>query len=599
MKKQTVRGSSKTPETTAPARIAIRQLRYSSLAIFLAGEAAIVVGTLVFFFNRGLDSMIIFIGFACTTLFFLVFTILTYYYAKNIWTRVLISEDRLLSISNMSTGAILSVDADFIITAWSKGAEQVFGYTPKEAVGSSIALILSDDFFQHDADAIANLLDEGVIQQHRTYRKRKDGEVIPVDLSASTLMSPDGRATGFLIAMQDIRNLVEMEGQLRASADRLEESKRRYKNLFETSIDGLLFLDLKGNILQCNQAYADLLGYRCYRLEGMSYHEVTPPEWSAVDDDIFNNQVLKTGRSDEYMKEFARNDGTTVPVLIRAWLARDSDDNPLGIWVIVRDISERKQYEDFIRETIVRLDDAYEQLRETDRLKTEFVAMVSHELRAPLAAIQTGLDTLMDLRQGGGSKDEVELLEVLGRGVYRLSHLVNDLMEITRIDTGKLTLDVEPADASDIISRVVALYQRSYNEKGLALKTEHPDGPCPLLCDPRRVEQVLTNLVDNALKFTEEGEVIVRLECTPNRVICSVSDTGSGISPDLHQKIFDKFYSSGFLTNSEQQGIGLGLAISKGIIKAHGGSIWVESHDNSGVTFTFDLPREPSEDMSS
>ena len=105
---------------------------------------------------------------------------------------------------------------------------------------------------------------------------------------------------------------------------------------------------------------------------------------------------------------------------------------------------------------------------------------------------------------------------------------------------------------------------------------------------------MLTNLVENALKFTEEGEVVIRLERTPNRVIYSVSDTGPGVPPELHEKIFEKFYTPSLPESGNKPGIGLGLAISRGIVKAHGGSMWVESHENAGVTFAFDLPGDPN-----
>ncbi|MBU4401739.1 MAG: PAS domain-containing sensor histidine kinase [Actinobacteria bacterium] len=593
MKKQSFSAISKTPEV--PADVGIKQLGYSWLAVFLAGETAIIIGTLLFFFNRGLDSNTIFISLGCTTLFFLLFTTAAYIYTRNIWNRVFISEDRLLSISSISTDAIFSVDTDFMITAWSKGAERVFGYTQEDAVGSSIAIILPDDFLKHDQSMMNTLSEKGVVRLHRSFRKTRDGRILPVDISASELTLPDGLVAGYIVAIRDISNPVRMEKDIRESAEQLKESKERYQNLFESSNDGLLYLDLDRRILQCNQAFADMLEYPIDKLVGLSFEDLTPPEWQAVDDDVFANQLPGTGRSDEYTKEFTRKDGSPVPALVRCWMVNDSERPPKGVWVIARDVGERKQYEDFIRETLVRLEDAYDELQETDRLKTEFVAVVSHELRAPLAATQSSLDTLSSLREGKDSPDEMELMEILDRGIHRLSHLVADLMELTRIETGQLGLDKATANASDITSRVATLFGNSFNEKGLKLILEHPDGPCPLDCDSRRVEQVLSNLVDNALKFTEKGEVIVTLECTPNRVIFSVSDTGPGVPPELHEKIFGKFYCSNLNDNSNRQGIGLGLAISRGIVKAHGGSIWVESHENAGVTFAFNLPRDPIE----
>ncbi len=593
MKKQSFSVISRTPEE--PADVGIKQLGYSWLAVFLAGETAIIIGTLLLFFNKGYSSNTIFVSLGCTTLFFLLFTIAAYVYTRNIWNRVFLSEDRLLSISSISTDAIFSVDTDFLITAWSKGAERVFGYTQEDAIGSSIAIILPDDFLEHDQAMMNTLSEKGFVRLHRSFRQTRDGRILPVDISASKLTLPEDRVAGYIVAIRDISNQVRMEKELRESAEQLEESKKLYQNLFESSNDGLLYLDLDRRILQCNQAFADMLEYPLDKLVGLSFEDVTPPGWQAIDDDVFTNQLLKTGRSDEYAKEFARKDGSPVPALVRSWIVNGSERTPTGVWVIARDVSELRQYEDFIRETLVRLEDAYDELQKTDLLKTEFVAVVSHELRAPLAAIQSSLDTLSSLREGKGSPDEMELMVILDRGIHRLSHLVTDLLDLTRMETGQLGLDKAIVDASDITSRVAALYGNSFNEKGLKLILELPDDPCPLDCDSRRVEQVLSNLVDNALKFTEKGEVVLALECTPNRVIFSVSDTGPGVPPELHEKIFGKFFCSNRNDNSNKQGIGLGLAISRGIVQAHGGSIWVESHEKAGVTFAFELPRDPGE----
>ncbi|MBU4301897.1 MAG: PAS domain S-box protein, partial [Actinobacteria bacterium] len=259
MKKQSFSGISRTPEE--PASVGIRQLGYSWLAIFLAGEAAIIIGTLLFLFNRNLNTNTIFISLGCTTLFFLLFTIASYIYTRNIWNRVFISEDRLLSISNISTDAIFSVDTDFIITAWSKGAERVFGYTQEDAVGSSITIILPDDFLKHDQSMMNTLSEKGTVRLHQSFRKTRDGRILPVDISASELTLPDGLVAGYIVAIRDISIQVRMEKELRESAEQLKESKERYQNLFESSNDGLLYLDLDRRILQCNHAFSDMLDY--------------------------------------------------------------------------------------------------------------------------------------------------------------------------------------------------------------------------------------------------------------------------------------------------------------------------------------------------
>ncbi len=383
---------------------------------------------------------------------------------------------------------------------------------------------------------------------------------------------------------------------LRVSAERagleekIRESEERYRTLFQSSADGIVFSDIEGRLLECNEAFSEMLGFSAEELKGMTYSELTPAEWHHVDQDIVESQMKNAGYSDEYMKEFLRRDGSKVPVSMRSWVVYDPDGRPDGAWAMVRNMSERIQYENFMRDTIIRLEQANDRLHELDRLKTELVAMVSHELRAPLGAIESSLNAMRSLRPEGSLEEREELIRILDRGVQRLTNLVDDLMDITRIESGQLKLQLEEVDAVEMASRVVNSFEGLFEGKGIELVLDSPDGHSTGRFDPGRVEQVLTNLVDNALKFTDSGQVSVRVVCNPDNAIFSVSDSGPGIPPELHQKVFEKFFSLDTESRGGKQGIGLGLAISKGIVEAHGGRIWVESRKGGGTTFSFVIP---------
>ncbi len=383
---------------------------------------------------------------------------------------------------------------------------------------------------------------------------------------------------------------------LRASAgqalleDKMHESQERYRALFQSSADGIVYTDNSGRILECNQAFAGMLGYESEDLKEMTYRELTPADWHQVDEDIVDSQMKNSGYSDEYMKEYLRQDGSRLPVSTRAWVVYDAGGEPSGAWAMVRNMSERVQYESFMRQTIVRLEQANDRLHELDRLKTELVSMVSHELRAPLGAIESSLSAMRSLQADGSPGEREELIRILDRGVARLTNLVDDLMDMTRIESGQLKLEPQEADAVDLASRVVRNFEVAFAAKGLGITLESPDGRGPGRFDPGRVEQVLTNLVDNALKFTDEGEVTVKVVSNTDNTIFSVADTGSGIPPELHREVFEKFFSLDTESRGGKQGVGLGLAISKGIVEAHGGRIWVESHKGGGTTFCFSIP---------
>ncbi len=385
------------------------------------------------------------------------------------------------------------------------------------------------------------------------------------------------------------RNLDErmrMEEQVRRSEERL-------KTLFESSADGIFYTDNDGHILECNSAFVEMLGYTRDELKGITYQQLTPGDWHQVDSDVIESQLKNSGYSDEYMKEYMTRDGVRIPVATRVWVFNDRSGEPEGAWAMVRNLSERIQYESFMRETIIRLEEANDRLQELDRLKTELVAMVSHELRAPLGAIESSLNAMRVLKDGSSPDEQEELIRILDRGVRRLSRLVDDLMDITRIESGQLKLEPRPVDAADLAGRVVTSFEGLFADKGIDIAFERPAGACMALCDPGRIEQVLTNLIANALKFTDEGGVVVSIDSTPGDTMFCVADSGPGLPSELHQKVFEKFFSLDLSSTDGKQGVGLGLAISKGIVEAHDGHIWVESGTGAGAKFCFEIPGDP------
>ncbi len=364
----------------------------------------------------------------------------------------------------------------------------------------------------------------------------------------------------------------------------------RYRTLFESSADGIVYADEGGRIIECNPAFSEMLGYAPGELVGKTYRDITPTDWHHVDEDIVESQIKNAGYSDEYMKEYLTKSGAKIPVSMRAWVVRDRGGRPAGSWAVIRNMRERIQYENFMRETLVRLDQANDRLQELDRLKTELVATVSHELRAPLAAIESSIYAMRSIKLSSPAEEREELLWILDRGVKRLSKLVEELMDITRIESGQLKLEPETSDAVELAARVIRTFEAPFAEKGVAITLESPDGDCPALFDQRRIEQVLTNLVENALKWTDEGGVVLRVERGPAKTVFTVTDSGPGIAQELQLRVFDKFFSLDAQSADGRQGLGLGLAISKGIVEAHGGTIWVESRPGPGATFRFEIP---------
>ena len=583
VKRQVVNG---TPEMSAPAEQVRRRIRTVAIVAFLIAEAGLVLAVT-------LDAVISDRSFVVPLIEAIILTVVfgaIIYYSYRYSTRMSASEtaraeaeEKLREVRenehvllNAPHASAFLLDLDGNILAINEMTASVFGSTPDELVGSSLLDILPVEVTaSHEGlkerlvdRAETVLLTEKVLGQYYTY------SVVPVT-------DGKGRVARLAVFALDVTDQVETHRKLKAS-------EGRYKSLFESSFDGIVFSDLAGKILACNESFAHMLGYEVEELVGTDVWRLTPDEWRSVDEEVIEHQLKTTGYSDRYEKQYRRKDGSLVPVNLRVWTSYDESGRPEGAWCRVEDMSQRKQYEDFIRQTIVRLEQANDRLREVDRLKTEFVGIVSHELRSPIAAVESGLSALKALSATASEQERAELLAIADRGVKRLGHLVDDLLDISRIESGQLKLELEEVDAAELVRRVIDAYASRYSSKGVELGLEHEDGACRILCDGRRIEQVLTNRVDNALKFTDEGSVVVRLDHTPSRLICSVTDTGTGLPPGLQQQVFEKFYTVG--SPGGTQGVGLGLAISKGIIEAHGGRMWVESRKGSGATFGFEVP---------
>ncbi len=228
-------------------------------------------------------------------------------------------------------------------------------------------------------------------------------------------------------------------------------------------------------------------------------------------------------------------------------------------------------------------------LTELDRLKSEFVMTASHELRTPLTSIAMSIDLLMEGASPKLTGTEQELLRAAQEDVQRLRKLVNNLLDLSKIEAGRVELEFEPVDVSLLTGHAMATLAGQAEEKGIELSQHLPDQLAQIKADPNKITWVLTNLIANALRYTGPGgHICVSAEQIGDFVYLSVSDDGAGIPFEYQSKIFDKFVQ--VKNDQAVGGSGLGLAICKEIVKAHGGAIWVESIPEQGSTFTFTIP---------
>jgi signal transduction histidine kinase/DNA-binding response OmpR family regulator len=237
----------------------------------------------------------------------------------------------------------------------------------------------------------------------------------------------------------------------------------------------------------------------------------------------------------------------------------------------------------------------YETARELERMKSEFVAVVSHEVRTPLTAIQGSLELVLDTRYFSMEEKMRELLTICQANVEKLRTLINEILDFSKLEANRLSLDFAPIPVGEVAEEVVASMESIAEPKGIRLRLDVADDLPEVHADRMRVGQILTNLIGNALKFTPDGG---RVDVTVDRnddggLLFVVSDTGPGIAPHNIGKLFQKFQQLDSSTTRRQGGTGLGLVISKGLVEGHGGKIWVESEVGVGSRFCFTLPERP------
>jgi PAS domain S-box-containing protein len=252
--------------------------------------------------------------------------------------------------------------------------------------------------------------------------------------------------------------------------------------------------------------------------------------------------------------------------------------------VILRDLTERKKAEELAQ--------LYTQAKQRDEFKTNFIYNLSHELRTPLTTIREGVSQVTEGILGATTPEQREFLAIVLADIDRLARIINDLLDVAKIESGRIDLWLEQVNVVALAQQAARLFEPQAQAKGLTLRTEVAAPAIEVYADPDKIAQVIANLLGNALKFTTQGEVVLRLDEGEDTVACAVHDTGRGIPPDDLAKVFQKFYQVGVAPGPGGQGTGLGLHIAKGIVEAHGGALTARSEVGVGSTFTVVLPKK-------
>lgn len=427
---------------------------------------------------------------------------------------------------------------------------------------------------------------------------RTDGELRWLQSFAQVQRDDQGNPVQMVGINQDIteRKLAEQT---------LEASENRFRRVFASNVVGIMFTDFSGLVLDANERFLNLLGYTQTELKArmINWVNLTPPEHRGQDLEAME-MLRRHGTVDPWEKEYIRKDGSRIAVLVGVAMLHETDTQCV---CVVIDISDRKQAELDLQRTNAELERA-------TRLKDEFLANMSHELRTPLNAVLGMAEGLQEEVFGPLTERQRRSLNTIERSGTHLLSLINDILDLSKIEAGHLELDFAPITISLLIDSSLTFVKQQAHKKQLRLETQIPAGLPDLWGDERRLRQVLINLLTNAVKFTPEGgRITISAAYTPRTpddranyrelihpqgdpattvgiLSLAVADTGIGISPKNAKKLFQPFVQVDSSLNRQHEGTGLGLALVKRITELHGGQVELTSEVGSGSCFTIQLP---------
>ena len=496
---------------------------------------------------------------------------------KNIEEALRLSEEKYrLIVENANDGIIISQENELVYS--NTRFADILGYSVDELHHFSFKNIYTKqgihDLFEREKKRLSG---EQTTPIYETTFKKKNGAIITVNVNYQIIDYHNKPAT-FAI----IRDITERK----KTEEALRQSEKKYRDLFEKSKDAILIIH-NGKFTDCNQATVRMLRYN-NKNEFLNTHpSELSPEKQADGKMSFTkaNEMIKIAlKNGSYRFEWyhKRSDGEIFPVevLLTAVSINEKDQILHTVW---RDITERKKAEDNIKA-------ALEKAEESDRLKSAFLANVSHEIRTPMNGIM-GFARLLRKKDLSGEKQE-QYLDVIEKSSERMLNIINDLIDISKIESGQMELHSQNMNLNEVIAFIKSFFEPECASKSIELISSFtlPNDRAIIISDKDKLEAILINLLKNAIKFTHHGKINFGYEQYENKLVFFVDDTGIGIPENKQKQIFDRFIQVDNSMAKPYEGAGLGLSISKAFVEMLGGNLELRSKVNSGSRFYFSIP---------
>lgn len=487
------------------------------------------------------------------------------------------SEKRYLMLLETMTEGVLHVDNDHMILFANKSFCEMMGYSKQEVIGQTFYRFLPDGKTRKLVDQKSELRQQLISDQYELELVRKDGTLICLLVGASPQQDENGVVTGSLGTFTDISERKKIE-------EALQSSEKRFRTLFEDAQAFLCTHTLDGTLLSINKAGARMVGLEPDALQGQNFRQLLAPEAEsdfAAYLAITHQQHQATG----IFRVINKVEDTFHYIVYRNILYQESDKEPYVI-VSAQDISDRISVEEELRQAKLVAENSV-------KVKEQFLANISHEIRTPMNGI-IGLTGV--LQKMIGDEEQKGYLKAIQSSADKLLIIINDILDFSKIEAGKLEFETTEFSPRRVLQESIQLFEAKAAEKNNKLKAIiDADVPQMVVGDPGKLSQILNNLLSNATKFTQQGQIRVYLELVSEQpdgfqLEFQVQDTGIGIPENKILSIFESFTQGSSDTTRKYGGTGLGLTICKQMVELQGGNIQVKSKPNQGSTFTFTLP---------
>ncbi|MBZ9572448.1 PAS domain S-box protein [Patescibacteria group bacterium] len=461
-----------------------------------------------------------------------------------------------------------------IILEANPALERISGYKIEEIIGKPVENL----FIKEEIEILSkDTIEKGFVKGKEINIFTKEKRKVPVSASTVLRKSEEGEIIGYFIGFFDLIDIKKKEGELKNAQtallnmledtekerERVEEEKNKTLAIITNFADGLLVFDKENNLLLINPQAEDFFEIKAKKIVGKSISKIAKfsPFKSLIN--LFGEEIKKIFRKELSLGKNLVLEITTTPFI--------REKEKLGTLVILHDITREKLIE---------------------RMKTEFVSLSAHQLRTPLSAIKWTLRMLLDGDLGEITKEQRDFLKKTYRSNERMINLINDLLNVARIEEGRYIYRPIFANIEEIVRSVINSFNEEIERKNIKFEFKKLEKKLPkILIDTEKMKVVIENLLDNAIRYTfPGGQVTVSLKYAKKEIEFSIEDTGVGIPEDQQERVFTKFFRAANVMRMETEGTGLGLFTTKNIIEAHGGKIWFESKENKGTTFYFTLP---------